>query len=37
MAPIIYTPTVGWVCKNFSMLYRKAKGLYITPNDKGKI
>ena len=22
MAPIIYTPTVGWACSNFSHLYR---------------
>ena len=22
MAPIIYTPTVGWACSHFSHLYR---------------
>lgn len=35
MSPIIYTPTVGWVCKNFSNILRKPKGLYITSKDKG--
>ena len=25
MAPIIYTPTVGWACSNFSHLYRSVE------------
>jgi len=37
MAPIIYTPTVGWLCKNFSKMFRKNRGLYITAKDKGDI
>lgn len=35
--PIIYTPTVGEVCKKFSHIYRIDKGFYITPDDKGHI
>ena len=35
MSPIIYTPTVGWVCKNVSNILWKPKGLYITAKDKG--
>lgn len=35
--PIIYTPTVGEVCQQFSHIYRIDKGFYITPEDKGDI
>jgi malate dehydrogenase (oxaloacetate-decarboxylating)(NADP+) len=35
--PIIYTPTVGEVCLQFSHIYRIDKGFYITPEDKGDI
>ncbi|HEY3386683.1 MAG TPA: NAD-dependent malic enzyme [Saprospiraceae bacterium] len=35
--PLIYTPTVGQACKEFSHIYRHSQGLYITPEDKGMI
>jgi malate dehydrogenase (oxaloacetate-decarboxylating)(NADP+) len=37
LLPIIYTPTVGEVCLQFSHIYRIDKGFYITPEDKGDI
>jgi malate dehydrogenase (oxaloacetate-decarboxylating)(NADP+) len=37
LLPVIYTPTVGEVCLQFSHIYRIDKGFYITPEDKGDI
>ncbi len=35
--PLIYTPTVGEACKEFSHIAREPKGFFITPEDKGRI
>lgn len=37
MLPLIYTPTVGQACLEWSRLYVKPRGLYITPEHKGRI
>src|SRR5690606_18876828 len=35
--PLIYTPTVGQACKEFSHIFRHTQGFYITPDDRGEI
>jgi malate dehydrogenase (oxaloacetate-decarboxylating)(NADP+) len=35
--PLIYTPTVGEACREFSHIAREPKGFFITPNDRGRI
>lgn len=34
MLPIVYTPTVGDACEQFSDIYRSARGLFISYNDR---
>ena len=35
--PLIYTPTVGQACKEFSHIAKEPKGFFITPEDQGQI
>jgi malate dehydrogenase (oxaloacetate-decarboxylating)(NADP+) len=35
--PLIYTPTVGEACREFSHIAREPKGFFITPDDRGRI
>ena len=35
--PLIYTPTVGEACREFSHIARDPKGFFITPTDRGHI
>jgi malate dehydrogenase (oxaloacetate-decarboxylating)(NADP+) len=37
LLPLIYTPTVGEACREFSHLARDPKGFFITPDDRGDI
>jgi len=36
-APIIYTPTVGLVCENYTGLFRRPRGMYFSAKDKGEM
>lgn len=35
--PIVYTPVVAEACKHWSKIFRRARGVYVTPKDRGRI
>lgn len=37
MMPVVYTPTVAEAVEEFSHIFRAARGLYVTPEDVGRM
>ncbi len=37
MMPIIYTPTVGQACQEFSRIYRRSRGLFVSYPDRERM
>ena len=37
LMPVIYTPTVGKATREFSHVFRRARGVWITPDHRGRV
>ena len=37
IVPVVYTPTVAQACQHWSKIFRRARGVYITPHKRGRM